>query len=289
MKTTHTFCASNAAITTMDSNIHHQPFSSSVTATSFDGGRAIDRHNPIIQDQTRLTKTLLKPPHPQKYNDNNDDNNNNVKNNNTMLKNSKTNIEQKRETIVSSNEQLVMNMKNNNNNVVRRQGGVLGWGCTRPGDFISPASSSRFLLTDKLLSDQFDPGLKQSEDGKSCKKKNDDGLSSSPDKKPPGSSSSLSSRSSDHQVVVLRVSLHCRGCEKKMRKHLSKMEGVTSFTIDFTAKKVTVVGSVTPLGVLMNVSKVKNAQLLTPTVSSPLEPQMDSRFSKINKQLGLVA
>ncbi|MFS7957072.1 putative heavy metal-associated domain, HMA, heavy metal-associated domain superfamily [Helianthus anomalus] len=91
------------------------------------------------------------------------------------------------------------------------------------------------------------------------------------------------------KVVVLRVSLHCRGCEKKMRKHLSKMEGVTSFTIDFMAKKVTVVGSVTPLGVLMSVSKVKNAQLLTPAVSSPLEPQMDARFSKINKQLGLVA
>ncbi|KAM0068586.1 putative protein SODIUM POTASSIUM ROOT DEFECTIVE/3 [Helianthus debilis subsp. tardiflorus] len=208
MKTTHTFCASNAAITTMDSNIHHQPSSSSsVTATSFDGGRAIDRHNPIIQDQTRLTKTLLVPPcQPRKYNDNNDDNNNNNgKNNNKMLKNSETNIEQKRETIVSADEQLVMNMNNNNNhnNVVRRQGGVLGWGCTRPGDFISPASSSRFLLTDKLLSDQFDPGLKQSEDGKSCKKKNDNGLSSSPDKMPPGSSSSLSSRSSDHQVLRL--------------------------------------------------------------------------------------
>ncbi|MFS7957071.1 hypothetical protein Hanom_Chr07g00662121 [Helianthus anomalus] len=205
MKTTHTFCASNAAITTMDSNIHHQPSSSSVTASSFDGGRAIDRHNPIIQDQTRLTKTLLKPPHPQKYNDNNDEDD---KNNNKMLKNSKTNIEQKRETIVSSHEQLVMNMNTNNNNsssnVVRRQGGVLGWGCTRPGDFISPASSSRFLLTDKFLSDQFDHHvLKQSEDEKAYKKKNDDGLSSSSDKMPPGSSSSLSSHSSDHQVLRL--------------------------------------------------------------------------------------
>jgi hypothetical protein len=36
---------------------------------------------------------------------------------------------------------------------------------------------------------------------------------------------------------------------------------VKSFDIDFTAKKVTVVGDVTPLGVLNSVSKVKNAQL----------------------------
>jgi hypothetical protein len=36
---------------------------------------------------------------------------------------------------------------------------------------------------------------------------------------------------------------------------------VKSFDIDFLAKKVTVVGDVTPLGVLNSVSKVKNAQL----------------------------
>lgn len=27
------------------------------------------------------------------------------------------------------------------------------------------------------------------------------------------------------QVVVLRVSLHCKGCEGKVRKHISRMEG----------------------------------------------------------------
>ena len=27
------------------------------------------------------------------------------------------------------------------------------------------------------------------------------------------------------QVVVLRVSLHCKGCAGKVKKHLSKMEG----------------------------------------------------------------
>ncbi|XP_010543333.1 PREDICTED: protein SODIUM POTASSIUM ROOT DEFECTIVE 1-like [Tarenaya hassleriana] len=62
------------------------------------------------------------------------------------------------------------------------------------------------------------------------------------------------------QVVVLRVSLHCKGCAVKVRKHLSRMKGVTSFNVDFAAKKVTVMGEVTPLGVLASVSKVKNAQ-----------------------------
>ncbi|XP_068339317.1 protein SODIUM POTASSIUM ROOT DEFECTIVE 2-like [Pyrus communis] len=79
-----------------------------------------------------------------------------------------------------------------------------------------------------------------------------------------------SSTSSRHQVVVLRVSLHCKGCEGKVRKHLSKMEGVTSFSIDFQTKRVTVVGDVTTLGVLSSVSKVRKSQLWpSPTSSSP--------------------
>ncbi|KAJ6834647.1 heavy metal-associated isoprenylated plant protein 6-like [Iris pallida] len=105
---------------------------------------------------------------------------------------------------------------------------------------------------------------------------------------PESSSSSLSSSSSscsssstrpqNHQVVVLRVSLHCKGCEGKVRKHISKMEGVTSFTTDLVNKKVTVIGDVTPLGVLNSISKVKNAQLwrsLPPLKVSP-------RFNPLN-------
>ncbi|KAJ4781347.1 Heavy metal-associated isoprenylated plant protein 36 [Rhynchospora pubera] len=70
---------------------------------------------------------------------------------------------------------------------------------------------------------------------------------------------SCSSRTQD-QTVELRVSLHCKGCAGKVKKHISKMEGVTSFNIDLDSKKVTVIGDVTPLGVLSSVSKVKNAQ-----------------------------
>jgi copper chaperone CopZ len=77
------------------------------------------------------------------------------------------------------------------------------------------------------------------------------------------SCSTATSRSQEHhqyQVVVLKVSLHCKGCAGKVKKHISKMEGVTSFDIDMATKKVTVMGDVTPLGVLNCISKVKSAQ-----------------------------
>ncbi|KAJ0809242.1 putative heavy metal-associated domain, HMA, heavy metal-associated domain superfamily [Helianthus annuus] len=72
---------------------------------------------------------------------------------------------------------------------------------------------------------------------------------------------SKSLRSPHNQVVELRVSIHCKGCEGKVRKHISRMEGVKSFHIDLELKKVTVVGDITPLSVLSSISKVKSAQL----------------------------
>lgn len=143
---------------------------------------------------------------------------------------------------------------------------------------MSPVGSSRYLLAgggDKsnlteIVSD-FDPVLTlvpvDSINNSQALKTEDSSASNS---KPP-SSSSPSSRS-PHQVVVLRVSLHCKGCEGKVRKHISRMQGVTSFNIDFAAKKVTVVGDVTPLGVLASISKVKNAQLLTPAAATNAMP-----------------
>ncbi|GER42702.1 heavy metal transport/detoxification superfamily protein [Striga asiatica] len=62
------------------------------------------------------------------------------------------------------------------------------------------------------------------------------------------------------QVVVMRVSIHCQGCAGKVKKHLSKMEGVTSFSIDLESKRVTVMGHVSPSGVLESISKVKKAE-----------------------------
>lgn len=60
--------------------------------------------------------------------------------------------------------------------------------------------------------------------------------------------------------------------------------GVTYYDIDFKAKKLTVVGDVTPLAVLASVSKVKNAQLLT----LPLASSVCSNISEIQKGRGIV-
>ncbi|XP_068309519.1 protein SODIUM POTASSIUM ROOT DEFECTIVE 2 [Pyrus communis] len=140
------------------------------------------------------------------------------------------------------------------------------------------SSSSRFLLSDspfidwipkpdhKNLSAAFVPPQVPSKPG---------GLMSSNGH----SNTDLKSSSTRfrHQVVALRVSMHCKGCEGQVRKHLSKMEGVTSFSIDFPTKKVTVMGDVTPSAVLSSVSKVKKAQLWpSPTSSSPSSPSVVS-------------
>ncbi|CAB4267596.1 unnamed protein product [Prunus armeniaca] len=84
-------------------------------------------------------------------------------------------------------------------------------------------------------------------------------------KRPSSHSDSVLPSSADDnvfQVVVMRVSIHCQGCAGKVKKHLSKMEGVTSFSIDLETKMVTVRGHVSPSAVMESISKVKKAELL---------------------------
>ncbi|CAL9767338.1 unnamed protein product, partial [Musa acuminata subsp. burmannicoides] len=144
----------------------------------------------------------------------------------------------------------------------------------KPTDLISPPGSSRYLLNDDAFFDVFPivdaapPPLFSVERSQLEVIKKD----------VPAAVSTPSSAVPQNQVVHLRVSLHCKGCEGKVRKHISKMEaGVTSFNIDFETKKVTVVGDVTPLGVLNSISKVKNAQFWpSPSSSSPPPPRASS-------------
>ncbi|XP_050271748.1 protein SODIUM POTASSIUM ROOT DEFECTIVE 2 [Quercus robur] len=63
------------------------------------------------------------------------------------------------------------------------------------------------------------------------------------------------------KMVMLRVSMHCNGCARKIEKHISKMEGVTSYKVDLETKMVVVIGDILPFEVLESVSKVKNAEL----------------------------
>jgi len=143
----------------------------------------------------------------------------------------------------------------------------------------TPPGSSRYLLSDSpfidWLSESSEPGAGALVPAEPAKPRR---LISSNDS--PALKSSFSARSHhDDQVVVLWVSLHCKGCEGKVRKHISKMEGVRSYSIDLATKKVTVIGDVTPLGVLASVSKVKNAQLWPTPTSASSSPSPSSRWS----------
>ncbi|XP_059638091.1 protein SODIUM POTASSIUM ROOT DEFECTIVE 2 [Cornus florida] len=63
------------------------------------------------------------------------------------------------------------------------------------------------------------------------------------------------------KMVVLRVSMHCNGCARKVEKHISKIEGVTSYQVDLETKMVVIIGDIVPFEVLESVSKVKSAEL----------------------------
>ncbi|KAK4774169.1 hypothetical protein SAY87_029188 [Trapa incisa] len=63
------------------------------------------------------------------------------------------------------------------------------------------------------------------------------------------------------QMVILRVSMHCHGCARKVEKHISKMDGVTSYKVDLESKMVVVTGDILPFEVLQSLSKVKHTEL----------------------------
>ncbi|KAE9597576.1 hypothetical protein Lal_00030311 [Lupinus albus] len=63
------------------------------------------------------------------------------------------------------------------------------------------------------------------------------------------------------KIVILRVSMHCHGCAKKVEKHISKLEGVSSYKVDLANKMVVVIGDILPFEVLESVSKVKRAEI----------------------------
>ncbi|ESR37977.1 hypothetical protein CICLE_v10029192mg [Citrus x clementina] len=139
----------------------------------------------------------------------------------------------------------------------------------------SSYGSSRYLLSDKPFTDwksESDHHATALARSQSAKPKLVTSSNDSPSLK------SFSTNKSRDKVVVLRVSIHCKGCEGKVRKHISKMEGVTSFSIDLATKKVTIIGDVTPSGVLASVSSVKKAQFWpssTSASSSPSSPVVD--------------
>ncbi|ONI03265.1 hypothetical protein PRUPE_6G247400 [Prunus persica] len=291
MKGIDIFCASQASTAiclSMD-----QASSSSSSSIIQLGGRAIDRHNPIIKDARRSTSTRTlpiapcsssqSPINPKAYHQLQKS-----KKKSSPSSSSRPSTDhhqtKKKSSSFSSTKENDQKRKSSASNPkpadnVKKFSSVPSESVTKssanPIDLITPPGSSRYLLSDTVYFDglsDYDPVLALVPVGH---KKNPATVlnqeNQSANNSSTGSSSSLSKPQPppppSNQVVVLRVSLHCKGCEGKLRKHLSRMEGVTSFNIDFAAKKVTVSGDVTPLSVLASVSKVKNAQFW-PTVSA---------------------
>ncbi|KAK4272942.1 hypothetical protein QN277_021428 [Acacia crassicarpa] len=249
--------ASTAICLSMDQAISSSTCSSS-NSTQL-GSRAIDRHNPIIKDPSRFPSKALTTPsssssssrsrpypyhHHQKTKKSSSSKPKDLRN-----KSSTKSHDQKNQTNAAK---LDVNYSSNSINSILRRSWVR---IRAPADSITPAVSSRYLLSD---GDDYDPvsALLVTDDNKSQVVLQDE-----------SNTASKPSATSD-QVVVLRVSLHCKGCVGKVRKHLSRMDGVSSFSIDLAAQKVTIVGDVTPLNVLASVSKVKNAQFWPASASA---------------------
>ncbi|XP_045798573.1 protein SODIUM POTASSIUM ROOT DEFECTIVE 2-like [Trifolium pratense] len=271
MKGIEIFCASQASTAICLTTDHASSSSSSSSNTIHFGGRALDRHNPIITDPKRTpardftspSSSSQSPINPKPLHDH--------KKSKKKKNVTKATHDQKKKTTTTTTtaaEKLTEHVANNYsskpiNSILRRS-----W-VKPPSDLITPPTiSSRYLLGDTISLDgvggvlDYDPVLslnKVDDNKKKAQIFHEDEKNYS--SKQQHSSSSVSKSDSSNQVVVLRVSLHCKGCEGKVRKHLSRMQGVTSFNIDFAAKKVTVVGDVTPLSVMASISKVKTAQI----------------------------
>ncbi|CAF2047281.1 unnamed protein product [Brassica rapa] len=243
------FCASQASTATANHNER------SIMA------RAIDRHNPIIKDGRRsftapcssgddyiapyrqLSKITRIPSSPSPSGDG------------KMIQ-----VDKGRKSTSGSLLKLV---SSDNISLARKSIGCFD--VTKS----TPPGSTRYLLgTDPAsLSGSTGKDMVVSEEGEPSEARRGSGAAVEEKKTASSGSDQQASK-----VVVLRVSLHCqcRGCVGKVKKHLSRMQGVTSFNIDFASKKVTVTGDITPLQVLGCLSKVKNAQFWTPPPPSSL-------------------
>ncbi|KAE9613934.1 hypothetical protein Lal_00016465 [Lupinus albus] len=80
------------------------------------------------------------------------------------------------------------------------------------------------------------------------------------------------------KIVILKVPMHCHGCARKVEKHISKLEGVSSYMVDLANKMVVVIGDILPFEVLESVSKVKRAEIW----NSPLPSSTDTSRTKLD-------
>ncbi|OIW12202.1 hypothetical protein TanjilG_28610 [Lupinus angustifolius] len=285
MKHIDIFCASQASTAIC---LNMDPAASCSSSNTIQlGGKAIDRYNPIISDSRRTISKALTTPcsnsssqipiDPKPYHELQNQKAKNDSSSKPYGQKKKKTIKGHDQKKKSTAERVTENVTNSYcskpiDSVMRRS-----W--LKPhGELLTPPGSTRCLLSDMNLVDGLSdngPVLALAMVNDNKKAQVVEQIETIHASKP--STSCLINSDSSNQVVELRVSLHCKGCEGKVRKHLSRMKGVTSFNIDFKAKKVTVVGDVTPLSVLASISKVKNAQFWPASASAAGSGFVESR------------
>nr|AAO22700.1 putative copper chaperone (CCH) protein [Arabidopsis thaliana] len=74
-----------------------------------------------------------------------------------------------------------------------------------------------------------------------------------------------------YKSCTLKVSIHCEGCKRKVKKILTSIEGVFKVDIDVKQHKVTVIGIISPEILLKKLNKAgKNAEQL-PEIPDPVD------------------
>ncbi|EOA20932.1 hypothetical protein CARUB_v10001264mg [Capsella rubella] len=81
-----------------------------------------------------------------------------------------------------------------------------------------------------------------------------------------------------YNTWVLRVSIHCEGCKRKIKKILSKIDGVYTTNIDVKQQKVTVIGNVEPEFLIKKIMKAGRHAELWPT--PPMDNNNDCNYQK---------
>ncbi|XP_010517007.1 PREDICTED: protein SODIUM POTASSIUM ROOT DEFECTIVE 2-like isoform X2 [Camelina sativa] len=251
------FCASQAS-TAICSSMDHVQKQTTTVDDERTSGRAIDRHNPIIKDPRRsFADDFIKLP-PSGAEDGE------ISNKKLEIYKGRRSFTGRRSTGGGGGAAALLKLITSDISLARKSFSCVARSAC---DLINnPVGSTRFLLGSDP--DSISGGSAVQDPVKTVEAvvaPADENKTLTEEKK-----TTCDTGDSDQQLVVLKVSLHCRGCEGKVRKHLARMQGVTSFNIDFAAKKVTVIGNITPLEILDSISKVKNAQFwTTPTIPKP--------------------
>ncbi|KAA0044065.1 protein SODIUM POTASSIUM ROOT DEFECTIVE 2-like isoform X2 [Cucumis melo var. makuwa] len=282
----------------MNSSMEIEQASSSSSSSSYPsspviqlGGRALDRHNPIICDGRRnitAPNTLLTPPRefsrppfsPQPHH-------------HQLTKSKKTSskvnrkIKNKIPFVKHENEEKESSDNLPSTDILKKSSFIPTDIVTRSfaklSDLVAPpppplVGSSRYLLESDTQSQYFD-GLPEVDpvydinpvdDYKELKTEANQDESTSSTTQPTLSQEPKPTPTKQRVSLAWRVVPRLGG--SKYIENLLFLLGVTSFKIDYAAKKVTIEGDVTPVGVLASVSKLKHAKFWTSQPPTPPPP-----------------